>query len=364
MDSDMDSAAARGAKPARRDSFSPPPSAPSTPTRDPQFYHTSGDCIIRVENTLFKIHRYLLVRDSLVFSDLFCLPQGDVAVEGMSDDLPICLSDDREDHFRALLRYIYAPAFETQASLIPLSDLKDVIAVGHLAHKYRMDPWRKWALLVLHRFCENNWSLSSNDHLAIYSFSSAVSAPDLQKVVVNRWLHRVEVGALPICVALDAAEAGCDRDFLTSLYVFQLSQLPMTTTTDFQATKLAMPDIAPIHIQRLLAGYWSLSLSWAQFRGNIPVLPRLPICNRATHAASCVAQLKIIWNSVTVLAAEMHCIANLAGRVQTVIDGLSVFNACCLNDSGLWQHLAQQHAACSKQLTAHFFGMCFVRRFN
>ncbi|KAJ6448664.1 hypothetical protein C8R47DRAFT_1084963 [Mycena vitilis] len=71
----------------------------------------------------------------------------------------------------------------TQASLIPLSNLKDVIAVGPIAHKYQMDPWRKWALLVLNQFCENTCSLSSNDRLAIYSFSSAVAA-----AVLNRWL--------------------------------------------------------------------------------------------------------------------------------------------------------------------------------
>ncbi|KAJ7662842.1 hypothetical protein DFH06DRAFT_1471566 [Mycena polygramma] len=356
MDSDMDNAAARGAKRVRRDSYSPPPSAP--PTRDAQFYHTSGDCIIRVENTLFKIHKYLLVRDSLVFSDLFGLPQGDGAVEGMSDALPICFSDDREDHFRALLRYIYAPAFDTQASRIPLSDLNDVLAAGRIAHKYQMETWRNWALLVLNHVCENTWSLSSYDHLAIYSFASAVSAPSLRKVVMDRWSRRVEVGALPICVALDAAEAHSDRDFLTSLYVFQLSQLPMTTTTDFQATKLAMPDIAPAHIQRLLAGYWSLSLSWAQFRGNIPDLPRIPICSRANHASICIMQLKVLWTSATA-EAEKHCIVDLTSRVQTVIDAVSsrAHNGRCLRDSEarLRQHLLQQQAEVPKQLKAHFF---------
>jgi hypothetical protein len=96
-----------------------------TAVRDDEFYHTSGDCIIRVEDTLFKvssrmfwfsdcsdllqIHRFIITRGSLIFSSLFELPQGSLAVEGMSDELPITLAGDTASDMRSLLKCIYAP---------------------------------------------------------------------------------------------------------------------------------------------------------------------------------------------------------------------------------------------------------------
>ena len=118
----MDGDISRPAKRPRSDSGA---DESRLPARDSDFYHESGDCIIRVENTLFKvqllsfqfslwinsnqIHRFLLVPASAVFSTLFTLPQGDLAVEGISDDAPICLSDDTAADFRCLLKYIYTP---------------------------------------------------------------------------------------------------------------------------------------------------------------------------------------------------------------------------------------------------------------
>ncbi|KAJ7929856.1 hypothetical protein B0H13DRAFT_1859338 [Mycena leptocephala] len=104
--------------------------------QDAEFYYESGDYTIRVGGTLFKIHRFILIRDSPVFAGLFALPQGpDLIVEGSWDKLPIYLRGDEEGSFRSLFRYIYAPALKTQANRIPITDLQDILAVAHLAHK-------------------------------------------------------------------------------------------------------------------------------------------------------------------------------------------------------------------------------------
>ncbi|KAJ7922612.1 hypothetical protein B0H13DRAFT_2317280 [Mycena leptocephala] len=107
----------------------------------------SVDCIIRVGNTLFKIHLFIFIRDSPVFAGLLALPQlpGPV-LEGSCDELPICLSGDKGP-FRSLFKSIYAPALETQANRIPITDVQDIVAVAHLAHKYEMTTWETWAFL-------------------------------------------------------------------------------------------------------------------------------------------------------------------------------------------------------------------------
>jgi hypothetical protein len=57
----------------------------------------------------WQVHQFLLTRDSPVFFAMFTLPQGMVAVEGLSDALPICLSGDRAEDFRSFLKYLYTP---------------------------------------------------------------------------------------------------------------------------------------------------------------------------------------------------------------------------------------------------------------
>jgi hypothetical protein len=78
---------------------------------------------------------------------------------------------------------------------------------------------------------------------------------------VATWLQAIRLSSLPISDALDAAEAGHDRKFLTALYVLLLSRAPTTATTLSNPVGLGMSDVAPVHLQRTLAGYWSLSAS-------------------------------------------------------------------------------------------------------
>ncbi|KAJ7477777.1 hypothetical protein B0H11DRAFT_2029308, partial [Mycena galericulata] len=146
-------------------------SSPPPPVRDARFYHESGDCIIHVGDTLFKIHWFIFIRDSLVFAGLFALPQAPGSViEGSCDELPICLSGDEEGPFRSLFKYIYAPALETQANRISITDLQDILAVAHLAHKYEMTAWETWGFLVIgHLIRRHPNSLLSYDFVAIYN---------------------------------------------------------------------------------------------------------------------------------------------------------------------------------------------------
>jgi len=75
--------------------------------RDPLYYYENGDCVIRVGSTLFKVHTFLLTRDSSAFVEMFSLLQGvNTLREGSSDGNPVVLVDDVEE-FRALCWILY-----------------------------------------------------------------------------------------------------------------------------------------------------------------------------------------------------------------------------------------------------------------
>ncbi|KAJ7464555.1 hypothetical protein FB451DRAFT_441263 [Mycena latifolia] len=286
--------------------------------QDAQFYIESGDCIIRVEDTLFKIHRFVFVRDSPVFAGLFALPQGGLEVEGLQDTLPICLGGDSAADFRSFLKYVYAPALETQANLIPVAELQSVVAVACLAHKYEMASWQEWAFLVIDKFLtQDSGALSTPDYLAVYNVCHILGADVVCKRTTSLWLKSIRLTDLAIGDALDAAETHNDRRFLAALYELQLSRLPTTPNTMlFQPAALPMPGIAPVHVQRILAGYWSLSLSWSRLRQTLFVVPSRFQCPPERHMVKCVPEFRSQWDSGITLAEERHSIDDIRGRIR------------------------------------------------
>ncbi|KAI9459228.1 hypothetical protein BJY52DRAFT_388929 [Lactarius psammicola] len=72
------------------------------------FYFEDPHVVLRVENQIYKVHRYFLVRESEFFRDLFSLPQGGSArVEGVDDEHPIYIPDTTTAEFENLLRFLY-----------------------------------------------------------------------------------------------------------------------------------------------------------------------------------------------------------------------------------------------------------------
>lgn len=85
----------------------------TSPCRHRRFYFDDGNVIFRVEDTLFKVHRYFLQRDSPVFKDMFSLPTGTAPVHGSSDDLPIDLQTIKALDFERFLSVLYATDYMT-----------------------------------------------------------------------------------------------------------------------------------------------------------------------------------------------------------------------------------------------------------
>ena len=57
-----------------------------------------------MEDCLFKVPRGPLEAESIIFRDMFLLPQGDTAeIEGLNDENPVVLKGIRQDEFEQLL---------------------------------------------------------------------------------------------------------------------------------------------------------------------------------------------------------------------------------------------------------------------
>ncbi|KAJ7456045.1 hypothetical protein B0H11DRAFT_2287527 [Mycena galericulata] len=328
--------------------------------RDDDFYNESGDCILCVENTLFKVHRYLLMRDSPVFSGLFSLPQDGVAEEGLSNELPIFLRGDKAADFRALFKYIYAPAHETQVAMIPDEQLLDIVAVSHFAHKYEMSSWQQWSGMVITDFLTGRpESLLSGDFVALYELFHKLSDEKMRSQTTQLWLKRIERNWLPILDALNAAEAHNDRAFLALLYERQLGHMPVTASNGgaLQPSKLDTTGIAPIHLQRIFAGYWSFTQAWASFRRAPPRLPYLSDCDREDHV-ECEGRLRDQWDYAVKDAQAERRLGALRERISVTMEFFKHPSGLCQDhvcEAEWLAELMEMWDDLPKTLEGHFF---------
>lgn len=79
--------------------------------RDNTYYFSDGSCVLRVESTLFNVHRTILSKDSSSFGAMFDLPVpqgGRAELEGSSDDNPIVLTGDTVAEFKNFLWALYS----------------------------------------------------------------------------------------------------------------------------------------------------------------------------------------------------------------------------------------------------------------
>ncbi|KIM41327.1 hypothetical protein M413DRAFT_146496 [Hebeloma cylindrosporum] len=82
--------------------------------RNERFYLPDDTMVIfKVENQLYKVHRYFFIRESAVFASMFtdCPPPGN-GQDGDTDDKPIYLPSTTCCEFEALLEFLYYGMFK------------------------------------------------------------------------------------------------------------------------------------------------------------------------------------------------------------------------------------------------------------
>ncbi|KAJ6474855.1 hypothetical protein C8R45DRAFT_1010751 [Mycena sanguinolenta] len=296
---------------------SPPALQPAAPDpirstdvlRDTDYYYPSGDSIIRVENTLFKIHKFVFVHHSPVFATMFDLPVGIGSPEGLSDDLPIVLEGENAGDFRLILKYIYASPLQTQIHSMTMAELPEVISVARFSHKYAMDGWKKWALKVVHRQLADINVLPAEYLSSLYSLFTLFNLNFSTRArLMGRWCQVVEDKKLPIVPVLAAADAARDNDALVEVYCLQIRRWEKSRTIPPEPP--TQDGISPAHFQRMLVGHASLTLWWNRLRGEPSSTFQSAGCGRVGtpefHAERCIPYCRMQWISAIMEAEQLY----------------------------------------------------------
>ncbi|CAK5283701.1 unnamed protein product [Mycena citricolor] len=241
--------------------------------KDAAFYHEDGDLVIRVESTLFNIHRFHL-RGSAVFQSMFSLPVGPGQLpDGLCDEFPLLLEGYTAQDFRAILKWMYSTPLELNIHCLPVRAIADVVPLAAFAHKYELEMWRTWALSFLDLCVTEETSLKPTQFSLLHTLYEQINDSQQRQRIMQFWVQSLD-GFLStkseIIDAIDAAETHGERYPLANLYALYIRRFcPSTTATLLKPAKLEIDTgsgLDEIHVQRILTGHMSLALGWSSWR--------------------------------------------------------------------------------------------------
>ncbi|XP_006462855.1 hypothetical protein AGABI2DRAFT_179459 [Agaricus bisporus var. bisporus H97] len=300
--------------------FRLPAAVPKGPTKDLAYYRESGDCTILVGNILFKLHKFLLVKDSVEFQKKFD-EAGKENRKGSTDEDAIVLDDD-VTAFQHLCWVLYANLHElsqiTDASLLgepPLSRTQKLCSIASIAHKYKMTGIQDWAIKAISDICMKTENLKgppkgftarhSLEVLKYFTIAADVSQNvEMLTRAKNTWLSRIEDGELIAQEALNLAEERRWREFQGRIYLAVLRRLasrrpsnteifkfdrsedkavstsqplpakildivcdPGSSNRPFGSNTATMMSLSTEHRARLFEGHWILTKVQREFYG-------------------------------------------------------------------------------------------------
>ncbi|KAJ7708342.1 hypothetical protein B0H17DRAFT_1274135 [Mycena rosella] len=331
-------------------------------SKDGRYYRTDGDCIIRVENTLFKIHRYHLSEDSSIFRSMFGLPTGTLPSEGKNDNDPIVLSGDTTTQFRAFLSF--SPS-QLQINRMSLDDVERLVNMIPFAHKYLLQQCLLWALESLERILIHSAAMVPADQyptiFEVTALCTGLHAPICDRIcglVKRQWVLHIKSGAVAVGPALDIAERFNLRSFLVDLYCIVLDKLA-ATPDPFQAAGAAdgpLAGISSTHKLRIFSGHWVLSRCWKEFVTQpAPALVHRAACAHVAVQGGCVTFWLHYW--------AKHIADNAAGEgnPESIFQRLDNFKSAMMQSAvnhgrcpGEMQ-VDDAIAAFKSSLVTHFF---------
>ncbi|KAJ7119487.1 hypothetical protein C8R44DRAFT_788178 [Mycena epipterygia] len=286
--------------------------------RDSVYYKTSGDCKIRIGDTLFCIHRFQLERDSSAFQTMFQLPQGTEKPQGTTDEDPIILTGDTVEEFRALCWALYALPDEIVREGTAGKSMEKLVNVATISHKYQLAAFQSWSMAPIRRQCVTEgtspYLKNCPSHLlpSLLRLSILYGDANLTTRVIDAWVFRLSTKArnqvfrsdpsfipLPLSAfsdALKCAEEYSLRHFLGRLYYTRLNVAHRDSSSNnnptFATMEFPFGDLNPLHLQPLLRGSWSLSTYWQHLLGAIP---HLPGGGCLAHYKKCSLEWKKAW---------------------------------------------------------------------
>ncbi|CAK5283694.1 unnamed protein product [Mycena citricolor] len=279
--------------------------------KDVKYYHEDGDLVVRVESTLFNIHRFLL-RESAVFQSVFSRPVGPEQLpDGLCEEFRLVLEGHTAQEFRAILKWMYSPPLELNIHCLPVSAIVDIVPLAAFAHKYELEMWKTWALAFLDLCVTEETFLMPTHFSLLHALYEQISDPQKRKTVMRLWVWSL-VKALgtksDIIDAIDAAETHGEKNHLANLYTLYIRRFcPTSSVTLLKPAALeinAGGGLAEIHVQRILTGHMSLALGWSSWRVSPGI--KLPSPPSSANWAISDAAFNSAWLKA-VEAAESTC---------------------------------------------------------
>ncbi|KAI0345924.1 hypothetical protein BDW22DRAFT_1426547 [Trametopsis cervina] len=321
--------------------------------RDERFYLAEGDCVVRVENTLFKahtgmeVHRFILSRDSSAFEHMFGIsdqrtdPQS--STEGTNDRQPLMLFHETAENFKLLLSILYALPAEIQQYSTADADVPTLLTIAEMTNKYSFITTSNWAIKCLHTVFKegtltNQWNPTlcrSSLFKRIIEVAILCGHQELCDFAVKNWVDRIlNRTANPLIAMAVADKHGLVHLQGVSYYVALLESGPNFEWKDdaFGAPEpedeLSSADgpqppleLTPAQKARLLSGFFALANLWDRLRIAAPTFTRPDGCTY--HAHGCVGTWQHTWHVV----ARSEVIAKLppadvVGRLKAMQDML------------------------------------------
>ncbi|KAM5530573.1 hypothetical protein V8D89_015767 [Ganoderma adspersum] len=332
--------------------------------RDGEFYIDSADCVIRVDNTLFRVHRYFLGRDSSAFQHMFDMPaQSHVLsqnMEGCSDENPIRLYGESVERFRALLSVIYDLPLQLQIYNTPSANVDRLLTIAEMTNKYHFASIETWAVDALYnvisglhgapqpqyelRHCSSAW-MKRLLEVALLCGHTA-----LRNYVAERWVERIVARDLRPVHALEIADRSGIRRLQGYAYYVQLLEMgdsfdPGVVEDGKQysrsrlgtavagpngngdnGTSASTPTGTPASLTReqrlrLLSGAWSLARLWETLRTTPPAFQRPDGCTY--HQQGCVSTWRVVWRDVGKAEGTLkHAAGDVLGRLRAMEEQL------------------------------------------
>lgn len=113
--------------------------------RSSEVWFKDGNIILQAEDTLFKVYRGILSRESPFFRDMFSLPQTDVNAAGRLEECPIIVVHDKADELKSFLSAMLNYEYHFNGHF----DCIDYVTILRLATKYQAEILRRRAIETL-----------------------------------------------------------------------------------------------------------------------------------------------------------------------------------------------------------------------
>lgn len=322
--------------------------------RDKQYYYEGADCVIQIENTLFRVHKFLLARDSSAFGDMLTLPEykGVTMLEGSSDLYPIRLYGESSDRFRILLSILYALPSEIgkfRDSPLGSEGVDTLCAIACITNKYHFTSTETWAINTIYdrlagtdKVFEPNISWTSARMGRVLEAARLCGHSDLENAIVFLWKKRLTQEEVSPGPALAIADKYGIRSLVGAAYYTQLMQMrPGFVTIEEEKCRTAKvegdvttevigegldEDFVQLSAEqriRLLSGYWSLTRLWKyELSRRAPNFAKPDGCTYHQHG--CLSTWTMGWIDTAVSPAMFdYPPADVIGRLQRMESVLS-----------------------------------------